>query len=60
MKGIYLPPPKKKYVSNKTNGYHFDSTVSMHLLEQIDFGPKNKESYREKSVIRGMLAKFDG
>ena len=38
---IYSKPPKKKYVTNKTDVYHIDNISSSDILDLKDYGPEN-------------------
>ena len=38
---IYAPPPKKYYITNKTEVYHTDDTWSLDLLDLNEYGPEN-------------------
>ena len=44
--GIYVNPPKKYYLTNKTIVKHIDDTWSMDLLDMVDYGVKNNKGYR--------------
>ena len=43
---IYSEPPKKNYITNKTNVYYFDDIWSLDILDLKDYGPKNNRGYR--------------
>ena len=48
---IYSKPPKKNYVSNKTNVYHIDDIWSLDIPDLKDYGPENNRGYRYVLVI---------
>ena len=48
---IYSKPPKKNYVTNKTNVYHIDDIWSLDILDLIDYGPENNRGYRYVLVV---------
>ena len=43
---IYSKPPKKNYVTNKTNVYHIDDIWILDILDLKDYGPENNRGYR--------------
>ena len=55
---IYSKPPKKNYITNKTDGYHIDDTWSLDILDLKDYGPENNRNYRYVFVIIDNFSKF--
>ena len=55
---IYSKPPKKNYVTNKTDIYHIDDLWSLEILDLKDHGPKNNTGYRYLLVIIDDFSKF--
>ena len=55
---IYSKPPKKNYITNKTDVYHIDDTWSLDLLDLKDYGPKNNRGYKRVLVIIDNFSKF--
>ena len=55
---IYSKPPKKNYVTNKTDVYHIDDIWSSDILDLEDYRPEHKEGYRYISVIIGNFSIF--
>ena len=55
---IYSKPPKKNYVTNKTNVYHIDNIWSLDILDLKDYGPENNRGYRYVLVIIDNFSKF--
>ena len=55
---IYSKPPKKYYVTNKTDVYHIDDTWSLDILDLKDYGPENNRNYRYVLVIIDNFSKF--
>ena len=47
---IYSKPPKKNYITNKTDVYHIDDTWSLDILDLKDYGPENNRGYRSVLV----------
>ena len=43
---IYSKPPRKNYVTNKTDVYHIDDIWSLDILDLKDYGPENNRGYR--------------
>ena len=43
---IYSKPPKKNYITNKTDVYHIDVIWSLDILDLKDYGPENNRGYR--------------
>ena len=56
---IYSKPPKKNYITNKTNVYYIDDIWSLDILDLKDYGPKNNKGYRYVLVIIDNFSKFD-
>ena len=44
-------PPKKKYVTNKTDVYHIDDIWSSDILYLKEYGPENNRGYRIVLVV---------
>ena len=55
---IYSKPPKKNYVTNKTDVYHIDDIWSLEIVDLNDYGPKNNRGYRYVLVIIDDFSKF--
>ena len=55
---IYSKPPKKNYVTNKTDVYHIDDIWSLDILDLKDYGPKNNRGYRYVLVTIDNFSKF--
>ena len=55
---IYSKPPKKNYVTNKTNVYHIDDIWSLDILDLKDYGPGNNRGYRYVLVTIDNFSKF--
>ena len=55
---IYSKPPKKNYITNKTNVYYIDNIWSLDILDLKDYGPKNNRGYRYVLVIIDNFSKF--
>ena len=55
---IYSKPPKKNYVTNKTDVYHIDDTWSLDILDLKDYGPKNNRGYRYVLVVIDNFSKL--
>ena len=55
---IYSKPPKKNYITNKTDVYHIDDIWSLDILDLKDYGPKNNRGYRYVLVIIDNFSKF--
>ena len=43
---IYSKPPKKNYITNKTDVYHIDDTWSLDILDLKDYGTENNRGHR--------------
>ena len=48
---IYSKPPKKNYITNKTDVYFIDDIWSLDILDLKDYGPENDRGYRYVLVI---------
>ena len=55
---IYSKPPRKKYVTNKTDVYHIDDIWSLDILDLKDYGPENNRGYRYVLVTIDNFSKF--
>ena len=55
---IYSKPPRKNYITNKTDVYHIDDIWSLDILDLKDYGPENNRRYRYVLVIIDNLSKF--
>ena len=55
---IYSKPPKKNYVTNKTDVYHIDDIWSLDILDLKDYGPENNRGYRYDLVTIDNFSKF--
>ena len=55
---IYSKPPKRNYITNKTNVYHIDDIWSPDILDLKDYGPENNRGYRYVLVIIDNFSKF--
>ena len=55
---IFSKPPKKNYISNKTDVYHIDDIWSLHILDLKDYGPENNRGYRYVLVTILNFSKF--
>ena len=55
---IYSKPPKKDYVTNKTDVYHIGDTWSLDILDLKDYGPENNRNYRYVLVVIDNFRKF--
>ena len=55
---IYSKPPKKNYITNKTDVYYIDDIWSLDVLDLKDYGPKNNRGYRYVLVIIDNFSKF--
>ena len=55
---IYSKPPKKNYVTNKTDVFQFDDKWSLDILDLKDYGPENNRGYRYVLVIIDNFSKF--
>ena len=55
---IYSKPPKKNYLTNKTEVYHFDDIWNLDNLDLKDYRPENKRGYRYVLVVIDNISKF--
>ena len=55
---IYSKPPKKNYITNRTNVYYIDDIWSLDILDLKDYGPKNNRGYRYVLVIIDNFSKY--
>ena len=55
---IYSKPPKKNYITNKTDVYYIDDIWSLDILDLKDYGPKNNRGYRYVLVTIDNFSKF--
>ena len=55
---IYSKPPKKNYVTNKTNVYYIDDIWSLDILDLKDYGPGNNRGCRYVLVIIDNFSKY--
>ena len=55
---IYSKPPRKYYVTNKTDVYHIDDIWSLDILDLKDYGLENNRGYRYVLVIIDNFSKF--
>ena len=55
---ICSKPPKKNYVTNKTDVHHIDDIWSLDILDLKDYGPENNRGYRYVLVIIDNFSKF--
>ena len=55
---IYSKPPKKKYITNKTDVYYIDDIWSLDILDLKDYGTKNNRNYRYVLVIIDNFSKY--
>ena len=55
---IYSKPPKKNYITNKTDVFYIDDTWSLDILDLKDYGPENNRGYRYILVVIDNFSKF--
>ena len=55
---IYSKPPKKNYLTNKTDVYHIDDIWNLDILDLKDYGPENNRGYRYVLVVIDNFSKF--
>ena len=55
---IYSKPPKKNYITNKTNVYYIDDIWSLDILDLKDYDLKNNRGYRYVLVVIDNFSKF--
>ena len=51
-------PPKKNYLTNKTDVYHFDGIWTLDILDLKDYGPENNRGDRYILVVIDIFSKF--
>ena len=55
---IYSKPPKKNYITNKTDVYYIDDIWSLDILDLKDYGSGNNKGYRYVLVTIDNFSKF--
>ena len=55
---IYSKPPKKNYLTNKTDVYFIDDIWSLDILDLKEYGPENNRKYRYVFVVIDNFSKF--
>ena len=55
---IYSKPPKKNYITNKTDVYHNVDIWSLDILDLKDYGPENNRGYRYVLITIDNFSKF--
>ena len=55
---IYSKPPRKYYVTNKTDVYYIVDIWSLDILDLKDYGPENNRGYRYVLVVIDNFSKF--
>ena len=55
---IYSKPPKKNYITNKTDVYYIDDIWSLDILDLKDYGPENNKGYRYVLVVIDNFSKY--
>ena len=55
---IYSKPPKKNYITNKTNVYYIDDIWSLDILDLKDYGPEINRGYRYVLVTIDNFSKY--
>ena len=55
---IYSKPPRKNYITNKTDVYYIDDIWSLDILDLKDYGPENNRRYRYVLVTIDNFSKF--
>ena len=55
---IYSKPPKKNYITKKTDVYYIDDIWSLDILDLKDYGPENNRGYRYVLVTIDNFSKF--
>ena len=55
---IYSKPPKKNYITNKTDVYYIDDIWYLDILDLKDYGPKNNRGHRYVLVIIDNFSKY--
>ena len=51
-------PPKKIYLTNKTDIYHIDDIWNLDILDLKDYGPENNRGYIYILVVIDNFSKF--
>ena len=59
IEGTYSKPPKKNYVTIKTNVFHIDKIWCLDILDLIYYGPKINGGFRYVLVVFDNFNKFD-
>ena len=54
---IYSKPPKKNYITNKTDVHHIDDIWSLYILDLKDYGPENNRNHRYVLVVNDNFSK---
>ena len=55
---IHSKPPKKNYITNKTDVYYIDDIWSLDILDLKDYGPENNRGYIYVLVTIDNFSKF--
>ena len=55
---IHSKPPKRNYITNKTNVYHIDDIWPLDILDLKDYGPENNRGYRYVLVTINNFSKL--
>ena len=55
---IFFKPPKKKYLTNKSDVYHFDDIWSLDILDLKDYGLENNIIYKYVLVVTDIFSEF--
>ena len=55
---IYSKPPKKNYITNKTDVYYIDDIWSLDILDLKDYGSENNRKYRYVLVVIDNFSKY--
>ena len=55
---IYSKPPKKNFITKKTNVYCIDDIWSLDILDLKDYGPENNRGYRYVLVTIDNFSKY--
>ena len=55
---IYSKPPKKNFITNKTEVYHIDDIWSLDILDLKDYGQEKNRRYRYVLVVIDNFSKF--
>ena len=55
---IYSKPPKRNYITKKTNVCHIDDVWSLDILDLKDYGPENNRGYRYVLVSIDNFSKY--